>query len=158
MAQLYARHRPNAYIWARQVAGAQLADDLVAQAFTNVFAALRRGRGPADGFASYLRAAVRNANIDHWRRSSREVSVAEFTDDLAWSDPTTNAGLDDEALHRAIEQLPARWRQVIAWTVIDGRPTAWVAERLGLSPNAAAALAYRARRSLRDDYLRLSTA
>ena len=159
LAQLYTAHRHDAYVWARRFGGPQLADDLVAQAFTSVFAALLGGRGPVDGFASYLKTAVRNAHVDHWRRTRRELSVAEVPDTPVWTDPTAaGPGVDDEALQQALDQVPPRWRQVVAWTLIEGRPTAWVADRLGLSPNAAAALAYRARRSLRNDYLRRSVA
>jgi RNA polymerase sigma factor (sigma-70 family) len=153
-AQLYLAHRQDAYVWARRYAGTQLADDLVAQAFTNVFAALLNGGGPTSGFAAYLRAAIRNAHIDHWRRTRRELSVADVPDTTVWADPAAaDSGVDDEALQQALELLPPRWRQVVAWTLIEERPTAWVADRLGLSPNAAAALAYRARRSLREHYL-----
>lgn len=63
------------------------------------------------------------------------------------------SGFEREVLAEALQGLPSRWRTVLWMTEVDGLGPAEVAERLKIKPNAAAALAYPARRRLRVTYL-----
>ncbi|RZU50237.1 RNA polymerase sigma factor (sigma-70 family) [Krasilnikovia cinnamomea] len=131
------------------------ADDLVAETFTNVFAALRAGRGPLVAFRAYLHTTLRHVCYHRARRDRR----LEFTDDLTRYDP--GEPFLDPALDRlertfaarAFSQLPARWRDVLWHTEVEGASPAEVAPLLGLTPNAVAVLAHRAREGLRQRYL-----
>jgi hypothetical protein len=49
--------------------------------------------------------------------------------------------------------LPARWRDVLWMTEIEGARPAEIAPQLGLTPNAVSVLAHRAREGLRRLYL-----
>ena len=60
---------------------------------------------------------------------------------------------DEGLVLRAFQELPERWQLVLWHTEIEGQPPAAVAPLLGLSPNATAALAVRAREGLRQAYL-----
>lgn len=151
---LYARHAPAArrFAW-RLTSSATSADDLVADAFAAVLAAIGRGHGPHDGFQAYLFTAVRRHAQRGW---ARNLPVP------GGLDPTTLATREclvepeevpDDVALAALERLPARWRGALQMIEIEGRPVAEVAEALGLSPNATSALAYRARRGLREAYL-----
>ena len=48
--------------------------------------------------------------------------------------------------------LPTRWREILWRTIVVGEPLSVVAATMGLKPNAAAALSFRARRGLSKAY------
>ncbi|GLY95656.1 sigma-70 family RNA polymerase sigma factor [Actinoplanes sp. NBRC 103695] len=153
---LYQRHRAAA----RQLAFSLTrdpaeADDLVAETFARVFATLRAGRGPLAAFRAYLATTLRHVSYHRARRDRR----LEFTDDLSrydagepFLDPTLER-LERTFAARAFQQLPARWRDVLWMTEVEGAGPAEIAPRLGLTPNAVAVLAHRAREGLRSLYL-----
>jgi RNA polymerase sigma factor (sigma-70 family) len=157
---LYYRHGDAARRLARVlVRDPSDADDLVAEAFAKVLAALRRGRGPEVAFRAYLLTAVRHACYDRARRDRR----LELTEDMTryesadqapgdGGDPST-ARLDRSYAARAFARLPERWQMVLWHTEVEGEKPASIAPMLGLSPNAVAALACRARERLRQMYL-----
>ncbi len=153
---LYERHqaaaRQLAYGLTRDPADV---DDLVAETFAKVFASLRAGRGPLVAFRAYLNTTMRHVCY-HRARTDRRL---EFTDDLTRYDegqPFTDPALD--RLERAyaaaaFRQLPARWRHILWHTEVEGSTPAEVAGLLGMTPNAVAVLAHRAREGLRSLYL-----
>jgi len=156
-AELYRRHASAALRFARSLTGhAADADDLVAEAFTRVLAALRSGNGPAEAFRPYLLSAVRNAFYDSARRSLREQPVEELTPvapGVPFVDPAAAAD-ERRLIATAFQDLPERWQVVLWHTEVEGDQPADIAPLLGISPNAVAALAYRAREGLRERYLR----
>jgi len=156
-AELYRRHASAALRFARSLTGhAADADDLVAEAFTRVLAALRSGNGPAEAFRPYLLSAVRNAFYDSARRSLREQPVEELTPvapGVPFVDPAAAAD-ERRLIATAFRDLPERWQLVLWQTEVEGERPADIAPLLGISPNAVAALAYRAREGLRERYLR----
>ena len=153
---LYERHSPAT----RQLAHALAkdpadADDLVAETFTKVFATLRAGRGPLVAFRAYLNTTLRHVCYHRARRDRR----LEFTDDLSrydagepFQDPAL-ATLERAYAAQAFQQLPPRWRDVLWHTEVEGATPAEIAPLLGLTPNAVAVLAHRAREGLRRLYL-----
>ncbi|WP_328462344.1 sigma-70 family RNA polymerase sigma factor [Actinoplanes sp. NBC_00393] len=153
---LYERHhsaaRQFAYGLVRDPADV---DDLVAETFAKVFATLRAGRGPLVAFRAYLHTTMRHVCY-HRARLDRRL---EFTDDLTRYDagePFTDPALD--RLERtyaaaAFRKLPPRWRDVLWQTEVEGSTPAELAPRMGLTPNAVAVLAHRAREGLRSLYL-----
>ncbi|MBX6749318.1 MAG: sigma-70 family RNA polymerase sigma factor [Micromonosporaceae bacterium] len=152
-AELYRRHASAALRFARSLTGhAADADDLVAEAFTRVLAALRSGNGPAEAFRPYLLSALRNAFYDGARRSGREHPVEELTPWVPVVDPTAAAD-ERRLIARAFQDLPERWQLVLWHTEVEGEQPADIAPLLGISANAVAALAYRAREGLRERYL-----
>ena len=155
-AQLYERHERAARRMARQLsASPHDVDDLVAEAFARVFDMLSAGRGPDSAFRAYLLTAVRNGMYERGRRSRR----LELSDDMGrhdrgepWVDPA-EAELNSALAARAFASLPERWRTVLWYSEVEQESTAEVGSRLGLRPNAVAALAYRAREGLRQAFL-----
>jgi len=153
---LYERHsaaiRQLAHSLTRNPADA---DDLVAETFVKVLATLRAGRGPLVAFRAYLHTTLRHVCYHRARRDRR----LEFTDDLTrydegepFSDPALDR-LERTYAARAFRQLPARWRDVLWLTEIEGAGPAEIAPLFGLTPNAVAVLAHRAREGLRRLYL-----
>jgi RNA polymerase sigma factor (sigma-70 family) len=126
-------------------------DDVVAEAFTKTLAAIRRGRGPADQPMRYLMIAVRHTA---YRSGSQRIRLAELAARNTDATPTSVAApeLGDEALVGAFAALAPRWRQALWLSEVEGLSPVELGDRLDLTPAAAAALTYRARRALRATY------
>lgn len=159
-AVLYERHvhaaRRLARVLTKDAAGA---DDLVSETFAKLLHTLREGRGPDLAFRPYMLRTLRNTFYDRLRRDER----VEFTDDLAafevgaaGADPTVDSaveGAERRYAALAFGKLPERWRMVLWHTEVEEDTPAQVAAMLGMTANGVAALAYRAREKLRQNYL-----
>ncbi|MGK5558888.1 sigma-70 family RNA polymerase sigma factor, partial [Actinomadura kijaniata] len=157
---LFERHRTAARRLAGHLIGGDAADDAVQNAFEKVLDAIRRGGGPRSGFRPYLLTAVRNSVYDMYRDDRRLHTtdrMEQFDPGLPFDDPALE-GLERTMIVQAYRSLPERWRTVLWHTVVEGAGPADVAPLLGLTPNGAAALAYRAREGLRQAYLQMHLA
>ncbi|QFZ16115.1 sigma-70 family RNA polymerase sigma factor [Saccharothrix syringae] len=130
------------------------ADDLTAEAFFRVLQAIRRGTGPTDHVRTYLLTVARRVA---WEWSGRRRDVPVEDEELSRRVepfPDVTASRPEHALiSRAFTSLPERWRTVLWQVEVEGARPAAVAPSFGLSPNAMAALARRAREGLRAAYL-----
>ena len=132
--ELYGRYGRAVYaVVVRLVGDRAHSEDVVQQAFTNVWraaAGYRRERGPATG---WLFAIARNAAFDALR--SREAPSRWDVPDL----PDEGPGPDERAagadqafrVHAAVERLPGHEREVIELAYYDGLSQSEVAARLG---------------------------
>ncbi|SFW51975.1 sigma-70 family RNA polymerase sigma factor [Amycolatopsis australiensis] len=130
------------------------AEDITAETFFRVLQALRRGAGPRDYVRAYLLTVARRVSWE-WHGARRDVPVSD--DELNFR---AGAGADTHArtaehtlITTAFTSLPERWRTVLWQTEVEGEQPAMVATHFGLSANATAALARRARQGLRAAYL-----
>lgn len=130
------------------------AEDITAETFFRVLQALRRGAGPRDYVRAYLLTVARRVSWE-WHGARRDVPVSD--DELTFR---AGAGADTHArtaehslITTAFTSLPERWRSVLWQTEVEGEQPAMVAPHFGLSANATAALARRARQGLRAAYL-----
>lgn len=130
------------------------AEDITAETFFRVLQALRRGAGPRDYVRAYLLTVARRVSWE-WHGARRDVPVSD--DELTFR---AGAGADTHArtaehtlITTAFTSLPERWRTVLWQTEVEGEQPAMVATHFGLSANATAALARRARQGLRAAYL-----
>jgi RNA polymerase sigma factor (sigma-70 family) len=118
-----------------------------------------RGRRDAAEMATpgaYLRRAVGNECVSRWRRTSREVVVAELPDvPRAAADDSV---LDKMVLGEAVLTLTPRQRRVIALTVLDDRPDSEVAEQLGVSEVTVRTTRSRALARLREKLVAMELA
>ncbi|MFI2705815.1 RNA polymerase sigma factor [Cellulosimicrobium composti] len=132
-------------------------DDIVQEAFTLLYQSLRHGQGPHGAVRPYLYRTVRNVAISMGRRKT-PAPVGDSTDlDLAAGSPS-DEGESDRVLEktltvRAFRSLPSRWQTVLWYTVVEDLPPRDVAPLMGMSANAVAALALRAREGLRTAWL-----
>lgn len=157
--ELFARHAEGA----RRLAQSMLrdrdaAEDAVADAFTATFAAIKRGRGPIEGFEPYLRRSVRNQCLRTWRQQSRQRPTAELHDDgPSMLVPATSDGIDQwldiDVVRSAFRDLPPRMQQVLWQSEVEGRSHAEIGDSTETSAPAIAALAMRSRRELARRYL-----
>ncbi|MFL6119755.1 sigma-70 family RNA polymerase sigma factor [Actinophytocola sp.] len=153
--ELFSRHSAAVFRLALSLAGDRAeADDLTAEAFFRVLQAIRRGAGPVDNVRGYLLIVVRRVAWE-WSMRRRDVPVSD--EELTFrapSDPDTSGQFTERTLiRRAFTSLPERWRKVLWKMEVEGERPAAVATNFGLSPNATAALARRARQGLRAAYL-----
>jgi RNA polymerase sigma factor (sigma-70 family) len=154
--ELYRRHIDGAQRVARVVTGSNdEAQDVVSEAFTRVLDRLQHGGGPEGELGPYLNTIVRRLAIDRYRASRRDGLPADPTlfEVMPETDDPIARSTDRDLVRRAFETLPDRWQQVLWHTEIEGRTPAALAPTLGSTPNAVAALAYRAREGLRQAYL-----
>lgn len=151
--ELYVRHQAAALRLAGTYRRLGDPDDLVNGAFERVLGALRRGSGPTESFRAYLFVTLRRLAAE---RADHPVEAS--LDDLP--EPLRDV-VDAPALDRAdrslitdaFESLPDRWQAVLWHTAVEGRQPHELADVLGVSANAAAAMSYRAREKLRQAYL-----
>lgn len=163
--ELYRRHLDKARSAARGVASnADDTADAVSDAFANVFRVVRAGRFP-DGaeFEAYMVTAARRAAIDQLRRASRTVSGNDLDHAESLSMVTRPServvAVESAALvARAFLGLATHLRAVLYLTEVEGMPMREAAAVLGVTPNACAQRAVRARARLRQRYLQAHVA
>ncbi|GAA3511080.1 hypothetical protein GCM10022234_01990 [Aeromicrobium panaciterrae] len=152
---LFTRHHEAAVRFAARLAGRSSADDLAAEAFSQVLAALRNGRGPDLAFRAYLITSVRNAHINSGKRDGRLTWVDDYENIGTLAAAADESALRSESklLAQAFASLPERWQTVLWHTSVEDDSSTEVGRLLGITPSAVAALAYRAREGLRQAYL-----
>jgi RNA polymerase sigma factor (sigma-70 family) len=130
------------------------AEDITAETFFRVLQALRRGAGPRDHVRAYLLTVARRVSWE-WHGARRDVPVSddELTNRVASGMDTHARTAEHTLITTAFTSLPERWRTVLWQTEVEGEQPAMVATHFGLSANATAALARRARQGLRAAYL-----
>jgi RNA polymerase sigma factor (sigma-70 family) len=159
---LYRRHIGAAYHLARQVSRtAAEADDLVAEAFTRVLQTLLQGHTDLRALRPYLLTTLRHLAYEDTRNARTLVLAADVTTVAgptadAFTAPfhdTAVASLDRSMAATAFARLPERWRTALRHIHINGQKPADLAPLLGLAPRSVPALAARALRRLREEFL-----
>lgn len=147
LGELWTRYQGWAHHVARRTTSRFDPDDIVQEAFAKVLTSLRNGKGPTEGFAHYLRTAIRNVAATWGARETRATLVPLPDDGAAGSYRFEVNDLGD--LERPFRSLPERWQQVLVLTVLQQLPLATVSQLLGVTLAGATALAARARAGLR---------
>ncbi|AXE26998.1 RNA polymerase subunit sigma-24 [Streptomyces globosus] len=175
--ELFRRHADSVRRYARSCCrDAHTADDLTAEVFTRTLQAVRRGAGPDQAVRAYLLTTVRRVAAAWTKTARREQLVddfALFAEQAAAGaeqgggasglsgDDTLELGADVRAMHeaerslavQAFRSLPERWQAVLWHTAVEESSPSAVAPLFGLSANATAVLAGRAREGLKQAYL-----
>ncbi|MFF3325991.1 sigma-70 family RNA polymerase sigma factor [Streptomyces sp. NPDC002889] len=168
--QLFRRHSEAVRRYARTCCrDAHTADDLTAEVFARTLQAVRGGAGPAHAVRAYLLTTVRRVAAAWSKTSKREQLVEDFavfaaeaarSADIS-SDGSLDRGADVRAMHeaeqslamQAFRSLPERWQAVLWHTTVEEESPSEVAPLFGLTANATAVLAGRAREGLKQAYL-----
>jgi RNA polymerase sigma-70 factor (sigma-E family) len=129
----------------------QLAEDLVAEAFTRAWVSWHSVRRHPAPSAWIVRTAL-NTRVSWWRRRRREV-VLESGHDVA-ATAAGDTGLDP-ALLTALRRLPQRQREVIVFRVFLDLDTQDTAKVLGIAPGTVTAHLSRAVTTLRGHLVTL---
>lgn len=123
----------------------QLAEDLVAEAFTRAWMSWHKVRRHPAPRAWIVRTAL-NLQVSWWRRRRREVELTDGHD--AAGAPPPAGGLDP-ALLAVLRRLPQRQREVLAFRVFLDLDTTATAKALGMAPGTVTAHLSRAVATLR---------
>ncbi|MFD4031251.1 sigma-70 family RNA polymerase sigma factor [Streptomyces sp. NPDC058637] len=168
--ELFRRHSGAVRRYARSCCrDAHTADDLTAEVFARTLQAVRGGKGPEEAVRAYLMTAVRHVAAAWTKSAKREQLIDDFavfaaqatrTSELAEAD-TLDLGADVLAMHEAdrsmameaFRSLPERWQAVLWHTTVEEESPSEVAPLFGLTANATAVLAVRAREGLKQAYL-----
>ncbi|GCD44750.1 sigma-70 family RNA polymerase sigma factor [Streptomyces paromomycinus] len=166
--ELYRRHADAVRRYARGCCrDAHTADDLTGEVFARTLQAVRGGSGPDSSVRAYLLTTVRRVAAAWGKTAKREQLVEDFAvfaitaAGTTLDDDTLDLGADVRAMHeaeqsmavRAFRSLPERYQTVLWHTTIEEESPSEVAPLLGLSANATAVLAHRAREGLKQAYL-----
>lgn len=172
--ELFRRHADSVRRYARTCCrDAHTADDLTGEVFARTLQAVRGGAGPDHSVRAYLLTTVRRVAASWAKTAKREHLVedfAVFAEQAAAGaeggsglsgDDTLEWGADVRAMHeaeqslamRAFRSLPERWQAVLWHTTVEESSPSAIAPLFGLSPNATAVLASRAREGLKQAYL-----
>ncbi|MFR9676418.1 sigma-70 family RNA polymerase sigma factor [Streptomyces sp. TR06-5] len=145
------------------------AEDLTNEVFARTLQAVRSGAGPVTSVRAYLLTSVRRVAAAWVRTAKRERLVEDFAvfaeavsgASAASEEDTLSPGADVRAMHeadrtlvvQAFRSLPEKYRTVLWHTAVEQESPKQVAPLLGLSGNATAVLAHRAREKLKQAYL-----
>ncbi|QHY96516.1 RNA polymerase sigma factor [Streptomyces sp. S4.7] len=168
--ELYRRHSAAVLRYARTCCrDSHTADDLTAEVFARTLQAVRGGAGPEQAVRAYLLTTVRRVAAAWTKTAKREQLVDDFAVFAAQSvrsaevsdDDTLDPGADVRAMHeaerslamQAFRSLPERWQAVLWHTTVEEESPSEVAPLFGLTANATAVLASRAREGLKQAYL-----
>ncbi|WKD33914.1 sigma-70 family RNA polymerase sigma factor [Streptomyces xanthophaeus] len=175
--ELFRRHADSVRRYARSCCrDAHTADDLTAEVFARTLQAVRGGAGPDQSVRAYLLTTVRRVAAAWAKTAKREQLVEDFAafaeqastgteGGTALSglsgDDTLELGADVRAMHeaerslamQAFRSLPERWQAVLWHTTVEEASPSTIAPLFGLSANATAVLASRAREGLKQAYL-----
>lgn len=168
--ELFRRHSGAVLRYARSCCrDAHTADDLTAEVFARTLQAVRGGKGPTEAVRAYLMTAVRHVAAAWTKSAKREHLVDDFAVFAAQAsrsselsdDDTLDLGADVLAMHeaeqtmamQAFRSLPERWQAVLWHTTVEEESPSEIAPLFGLTANATAVLASRAREGLKQAYL-----
>lgn len=158
---LMRRHKTWLYLFVRRhVAGPEDAYDVVQESFASCWSALRR-YDPERPFDVWLRRIALNKCRDRGRREAvrrRAFSLVGLPPEAVEQVPdgapgAEAASIGGEALARlnaAIASLPAKLREPLVLTALQGFSQREAADLLGVTPKVVEMRAYRARKHLAD--------
>jgi RNA polymerase sigma-70 factor (sigma-E family) len=124
----------------------QLAEDLVAEAFTRAWMSWPRVREHPSPRAWVVRTAL-NVHVSWWRRRRREVALAS-RENVATASHYPRL---DGSLVTALQRLPRRQREVIVLRLLLDLDTATTARTLGMPAGTVASHLHRGLTALRRD-------
>ncbi|WP_235002693.1 sigma-70 family RNA polymerase sigma factor [Actinacidiphila paucisporea] len=166
--EIYRRHAEAVRRYARTCCrDAHTAEDLTGEVFARTLQAIRSGSGPRSAVRAYLLTTVRRVAATWGSTARREQLVEDFAvfavsaagagAEAVTSAPAADVRAMEEAEQslaiQAFRTLPERWQTVLWHTAVEEEPPSAIAPLLGLTANATAVLAHRAREGLRQAYL-----
>jgi RNA polymerase sigma factor (sigma-70 family) len=154
---LYRQHRDHAMRLALYFTRSPMVyDDLAQEAFKRILETLLQGKGPTDEkFPAYLGRTIHNIAVRHFMKQKREILENEIELAALDVDPAMIvvdrdfANGETLSITHALRSLDIRWQVILFLVDIKSMLVDEAAEFLRISPGAANALLYRARRGLR---------
>lgn len=152
---LYREHYPRVRSYCRRMLGTpEEAEDAAQEVFMRAFRAFGRYRS-RDPFGPWVGAIATNYCIDVLRSRGRFNAVFDLTDDSDAEDPTLNGAAtlisdyESQAITRAVEALPDRYRLPIVLAYYSDASYDEIADTLGITANHVGVLLSRGKEQLR---------
>ncbi len=152
--QLYDHYQPSVYRFLYyRVGSTTLAEDLTAETFFRALRSMHSFRWQGKDFGAWLMTIARNLTADHFKAG--RTRLEQTTEDMGTLDSTAAgpegevlSALTNEALLRALGELPTEQRECLIMRFLQGLSIAETAEILGRSTGAIKQLQLRGVRSL----------
>jgi len=152
--QLYDHYQPSVYRFLYYRVGSMtLAEDLTAETFFRALRSMHSFRWQGKDFGAWLMTIARNLTADHFKAG--RTRLEQTTEDMQTLDTTSEgpeievlSALTNEALLRALGELPTEQRECLIMRFLQGLSIAETAEILGRSSGAVKQLQLRGVRNL----------
>lgn len=152
--QLYDHYQPSVYRFLYyRVGSITLAEDLTAETFFRALRSMHSFRWQGKDFGAWLMTIARNLTADHFKAG--RTRLEQTTEDMQTLDTTSEgpevevlSSLTNEALLRALGELPTEQRECLIMRFLQGLSIAETAEILGRSSGAVKQLQLRGVRNL----------
>lgn len=152
--QLYDHYQPSVYRFLfYRVGSMTLAEDLTAETFFRALRSMHSFRWQGKDFGAWLMTIARNLTADHFKAG--RTRLEQTTEDMQTLDTTSESpeievlsSLTNEALLRALGELPTEQRECLIMRFLQGLSIAETAEILGRSSGAVKQLQLRGVRNL----------
>jgi len=152
--QLYDHYQPSVYRFLYYRVGSMtLAEDLTAETFFRALRSMHSFRWQGKDFGAWLMTIARNLTADHFKAG--RTRLEQTTEDMQTLDSTAEgpeievlSSLTNEALLRALGELPTEQRECLIMRFLQGLSIAETAEILGRSSGAVKQLQLRGVRNL----------
>jgi RNA polymerase sigma-70 factor (ECF subfamily) len=152
--QLYDHYQPSVYRFLYyRVGSTTLAEDLTAETFFRALRSMHSFRWQGKDFGAWLMTIARNLTADHFKAG--RTRLEQTTEDMQTLDTTSEgpeievlSSLTNEALLRALGELPTEQRECLIMRFLQGLSIAETAEILGRSSGAVKQLQLRGVRNL----------
>src|SRR4051794_20828909 len=152
--QLYDHYQPSVYRFLYyRVSSMTLAEDLTAETFFRALRSMHSFRWQGKDFGAWLMTIARNLTADHFKAG--RTRLEQTTEDMQTLDSTSEgpeievlSSLTNEALLRALGELPTEQRECLIMRFLQGLSIAETAEILGRSSGAVKQLQLRGVRNL----------
>jgi RNA polymerase sigma-70 factor (ECF subfamily) len=164
LTQLFDTHNGEVYRYAMRLVGdARLAEDCVAETFSRLLVALRKGQGPASTslLRAYLLRVAFNWLMDEHRAHKRQPETVPLHDEISIPQlhqhesadvlHAANAAMQRERLRSALHTLTPEQRQVVALRFLEGWSLEETARALGKEVGAVKAMQHRALAAIRRE-------
>ena len=113
----------------RIIEDADIAEDLVAETFANVWHKIESG-AEIENFKSYMYRSVRNECLNYLRNKKEMVGLENIPE---VDDETIDTSERDAKIWEAIDKLPQKCREVFLFSKRDGLSNEEIAEEMGIS-------------------------
>lgn len=149
MSALYEKHAGRVYSVVRRLVGDDdLADDVSQDAWLRAFEKLHLFRGDS-AFGTWMHRLAVNAALNRLRRSSRRTEIEGAVELRQAAARTDDVVLNQRVLSKAMDQLPAGYRQVLVLHDVEGLKHEEIARRLGIATGTSKSQLHKARARMR---------
>ncbi|MFC1621963.1 RNA polymerase sigma factor [Patescibacteria group bacterium] len=136
----------------------QIAEELTSQTFEKALKGLDNFQWQGVSFSAWLYRIARNTLVDYYRKNEKRSKVSSLDDTFEpeGDSPTppeqVEIAFEQEYLHKLLNELPQRDRDIIYMKFFDGYTNRVIAKTTGLSETNVGTIVYRAIRKLREMY------